>query len=55
MLGNVMNRVALKGASTEKEGTSKNVFYCVSASGLCLVLKKYIFPAPDNTFISNTH
>lgn len=56
-LGNDMNRVALKGASIIKEWTYKYID-SVSSCILCfffLFFKKNLFPAPDNTFISNTH
>lgn len=56
-LGNDMNRVASKGASIIKEWTYKYID-SVSSCILCLFffsLKKNLFPAPDNTFISNTH
>lgn len=57
-LGNDMNRVASKGASIIKEWTYKyidSVSSCILCLFFFLFFKKNLFPAPDNTFISNTH
>lgn len=57
-LGNDMNRVASKGASIIKEWTYKyidSVSSCILCLFFFLFFKKNLFPAPDNTFISDNN